>query len=243
MIEEGHVYDQDILRTQHNHEFMNDPDFQAAYARGVQATGMDYQWHWRVHVGLWAAQLAMKLRGDFIECGVAKGFLSSAIMQFLDWSKTGRTFYLLDTFCGTDLRYVTPTELAEGAIEKSRHLTEIGLYPTSPESVIKNFAKWDNVEIIVGSIPETLSRVATKRIAFLHIDMNCTAPEVAALSYFWDDLAPGAPILLDDYAFFGYRQQKLGMDRFAATKNVTVLSLPTGQGLIIKPPGVIARIL
>jgi hypothetical protein len=42
--------------------------------------------------------------------------------------------------------------------------------------------------------------------------------------------------LLDDYAYHGYRQQKLGMDRFAASRGVQVLSLPTGQGLLIKPP-------
>ena len=76
MIEEGHIYDQDSLRSRHNHEFLNDPVFQSAYARGVQATGMDYQWHWRVHTGLWAAHGASQLEGDFVECGVAKGFLS-----------------------------------------------------------------------------------------------------------------------------------------------------------------------
>jgi hypothetical protein len=41
MIEEAHVYDQDGLRSVHNHEFMNDVAFQAAYARGVKAAGMD----------------------------------------------------------------------------------------------------------------------------------------------------------------------------------------------------------
>ena len=49
------VYDQDGLRTVHNHEFKNDPAFRAAYERGVQAVGWDYNWHWRVHVSLWAA--------------------------------------------------------------------------------------------------------------------------------------------------------------------------------------------
>src|SRR4051812_43081056 len=52
------VYDQDGLRTAHNHEFMNDPAFQAAYGRGIQAVGWDYNWHWRIHVGLWAASHA-----------------------------------------------------------------------------------------------------------------------------------------------------------------------------------------
>ena len=55
----NHVYDQDGLRSVHNHEFMGDPDFISAYDRGVEATrGRDYSWHWRVHVGIWASQVA-----------------------------------------------------------------------------------------------------------------------------------------------------------------------------------------
>ena len=112
----------------------------------------------------------------------------------------------------------------------------MGLYPTTADAVIENFNEWQNVKIIVGAIPETLDQIKATAIAYLHIDMNCAPPEVAAITQVWDRLVPGAMILLDDYAYFGYRQQKLAMDAFAETKNVTVLSLPTGQGLMIRPP-------
>lgn len=236
MIEQDHVYDQDMLRSHHNHEFMNDPAFQAAYARGVQATGIDYRWHWRVHVGLWATGCAVKLPGDFVECGVAKGFLSSSIMHYLDWDSTGRTFFLLDTFAGVDERYVTDVELNEGAQEKNQHCIDVGLYPTAADSVVRNFSEWKNVKIIVGPVPETLPQVTAAEIAYLHLDMNCAPPEIAAINDFWDRLVAGAPVLLDDYAYHGYRQQKLAMDDFAAAKGIKVLSLPTGQGLMFKPP-------
>ena len=49
------TYAQDGLVSVHNHEFMNDPAYVAAYARGVKAAGMNYGWYWRVHIGLWAA--------------------------------------------------------------------------------------------------------------------------------------------------------------------------------------------
>ena len=75
-------YNQDGLRSLHNHEFMLDPHFCKAYERGVLACEQDYRWHWRVHVGLWAAYSASKLKGDFVECGVNRGFLRSAIMEF-----------------------------------------------------------------------------------------------------------------------------------------------------------------
>jgi hypothetical protein len=236
VIEEGQVYDQDGLRSIHNHEFMEDPAFQAAYARGVQAAGLDYGWHWRVYTGLWVAQCASKLPGDFVECGVAKGFLSSAIMHLLDWNNTEKTFYLLDTFSGIDQRYVTETELAEGIMDKNRHLIEIGLYPTSPEAVIQNFSEWRKARVIVGPVSETLDQIHSKQIAYLHLDMNCAPPEIAAITQLWDRLVDGAFVLLDDYAYHGYRQQKLAMDAFAASRVVSVLSMPTGQGLILKPP-------
>lgn len=231
-----HVYHQDNLVTPHNHEFMNDPQFVKAYGRGVQAAETDYNWHWRVHVGLWAAKAASHLPGDYVECGVNKGFLSSAIMEMLDWDTTRRRFYLLDTFSGIDPRYISAAEAAEGILDKNAKTIESGFYVTSVDAVHANFSQWENKKIIVGSIPETLGQIDTSQIAFLHIDMNCMPPEVAAIEYLWNHLVPGAFVLLDDYAYVGYRQQKLGMDDFALRHGVQVLSLPTGQGLIVKPP-------
>jgi hypothetical protein len=183
MIDHEHIYDQDELRTRHNHEFMNDPAFQAAYDRGVKATGLNYNWHWRVHVGLWAADCAAKLDGDFAECGVAKGFLSSAIMHHLDWDSLGRTFYLLDTFSGIDERYVSKAELDEGILAKNQLFFDVGLYPTEAAPVIENFSEWKNAKVIVGPVPETLGQIRSRRVAYLHLDMNCAPPEIATIDY------------------------------------------------------------
>lgn len=229
------LYDQDGLRSFHNHEFMSDPNFQRAYARGVRAVGRDFNWHWRVHVGLWASTSAAKLSGDFVECGVGRGFMSSAIMTHLDWNQTGRSYYLLDTFSGIDERYITAEERADGILERNvSHLKE-GIYALDIEGVRQNFSEWKNVNIIVGSVPETVATIPSSRIAFLHLDLNCSLPEVAAAKVLWNRLTPGAFILLDDYAYVGYRSQKIAMDSFANEHEVCVLSLPTGQGLIIKP--------
>jgi hypothetical protein len=228
------VYNQDGLTSIHNHEFMNDADFSAAYQRGVAAAGMDYQWHWRVHVGLWAAYTASKLPGDFVECGVNRGFMSSSIMHYLNWDSVGKTFYLLDTFKGIDERYVTPKELEGGVLEKNKKLIESGGYVRGSDVVRRNFSEWEHIRIIEGAIPETLSGVQAEQVAFLHIDMNCAPPEIAALNYFWERLVTGACVLLDDYAYQGYREQKLAMDELVASKNAKIVSLPTGQGLLIK---------
>ncbi len=232
------LYAQDGLISAHNHDFMRDPVFLRAYGRGRMALGddRDYQWHWRVHVGLWAAATAARLDGDFVECGVNRGFLSSAIMEHLDWDTRGRTFYLLDTFAGLDERFVSEGEIADGALQKSREELNSGFYVSGPDTVIANFAQWKNTRIIVGAIPETLGQVESTRIAYLHLDLNCAPPEVAAAEHFWGRLVPGALVLLDDYAYAGFERQKAGMDDFAARHGVSICSLPTGQGLMVRPP-------
>jgi predicted O-methyltransferase YrrM len=64
--------------------------------------------------------------------------------------------------------------------------------------------------------------------------MNCVIPEQEALKYFWPRLSKGGIVILDDYAWPGHENQKKSHDEFAFQHGIQVLSLPTGQGLIIK---------
>jgi Macrocin-O-methyltransferase (TylF) len=231
------VYASGGLISVHRHAFMDDPLFQRAYQRGVDALGGHdrYRWQWRVHIGLWAAASASRLDGDFVECGVNYGFLSSAVMEFLDWDRLGKTFYLLDTFAGIDPRLITAAERRAGTLDKNQKHLRDGFYVSSVDGVRANFAQWRNQRIIVGAIPETLEQVDARAVAFLHIDMNCAPPEVAALRFFWPRLSPGGFVLLDDYAYRGYEEQHLAMNALASELGVPICALPTGQGLLIKP--------
>jgi hypothetical protein len=229
-------YEEDGLRTIHNHDFLSDPAFRRAYERGVAAAaGMDYGWRWRIHVGLSVASWASRLRGDFVECGVNRGFLSSAIMEYLDWNSLDKTFFLLDTFRGLDERFVSTEEKRQGrALALNAQHLRSGFYVSSVDSVRANFAEWKRVRFVVGSIPETLAQVDAAEIAYLHLDLNCAPPETAASEFFWPRLVAGGFMLLDDYAYKGYHPQKIAMDAFAAKVGAHILSLPTGQGLIVK---------
>ena len=104
------------------------------------------------------------------------------------------------------------------------------------DGVRANFAQWPRARIIEGAVPETLGQVTASRVAYLHLDMNIAPPETAALTYFWEKLSAGAPVLLDDYAYLGHGAQREALDGFARSRRVAICSLPTGQGLIIKPP-------
>ncbi len=223
-------YTEDRLSTWNNHDFVNDPDFVRAYQRGIAATGTDCRWRWRVHFGLWAASHALHLDGAFVECGVNRGFLSSAIMEYLGWNSVDRQFYLFDTFCGLDENHVTKEEKKVGLLK-----SYADAYPECYKSVKHNFSEFKNVHLIRGCVPETLSQVHIPKVSYLSIDMNCVTPEIAAAEHFWDKLVDGGIVLLDDYGGKGHEMQKQAFDCFAADKGVRVLSSPTGQGLLVKP--------
>jgi hypothetical protein len=91
------------------------------------------------------------------------------------------------------------------------------------------------VHIVRGPVPDTLPSANISNVAYLSIDMNCTQPEIDALEYFWPLLVSGGLVVLDDYGFPGHEAQKAGADKVAKSVGVKVLTLPTGQGLLLKP--------
>ncbi|MEO8128176.1 MAG: TylF/MycF/NovP-related O-methyltransferase [Bryobacteraceae bacterium] len=228
-------YSRDGLFTVHNQSFRRDPGFLSAYSRGVQASdGVDPEMEWRVHVALWVARNAARVPGDFVECGVNAGFVSSAIMQRLDWAAVGKQFYLIDTFNGPVVSQFTHEEVKLGRRRLAESAIECGAYVTDLDRVRANYAEWPNVNIIQGMVPDVLNGLAIGKIAFLHLDMNCAYPERAALEHFWERLSPGAMVLLDDYAYVGNDGLAQAIAEAAQSFGADVLSLPTGQGLIMK---------
>ena len=88
--------------------------------------------------------------------------------------------------------------------------------------------------IIKGIVPHTLSKIESKEISYLHIDLNCARPEVEALDFLWSRIGKGSFVLLDDYGYEGHDVQNKAMNEYCSRHDINVLSLPTGQGLIIK---------
>jgi hypothetical protein len=230
----GRYFD-DGLYSVHSDSFRSSASFQRAYARGVQASaGVDPRFEWRVHIALWAASNAARLRGDFVECGVNAGFISSAIMQYLDWDRLGKRFYLVDTFAGPSPDQYSPGEIACGRAEVAANALAAGAYVTDIEAVRRNFSSWRNVRIVQGTVPGILPDIDANAVALLHLDMNCAYPERAALEFFWERMQPGAMVLLDDYCYAGCEEQGRAIQGAAERFGVEVLSLPTGQGLIVR---------
>lgn len=221
-------YCADGIRTRHNHRFVQNEAYQAALRRAAQADPTLAYMRWRLHVALWAASHAVQLEGDFVECGVNRGFLSSGIMQYLDWNRRGRRFFLFDTFQGIDESQLSPSEIELGRIEHSRGFSECH------DHAVSNFAEFDGVHIVRGIVPQSLSTVDIDRVAYLSIDMNCAAADAAAVRHFWPRLSPGGVLLIDDYAYQGYEPTYEVLSQVIRDLGAQVLSLPTGQGLVLK---------
>ena len=65
--------------------------------------------------------------------------------------------------------------------------------------------------------------------------MNNSYAEMSAIKFFFSLVSKGGLILLDDYAYDEmFRSTKNAWDKYAKKKNFDILTLPTGQGLIIK---------
>ena len=218
------TYREDGLCTVHSADFLGDSEFRDAYNAGLtMQPGTEMRW--RSHVAIWAAHQASLLDGDFGECGVNRAFLSTAIMHALDFkNRIDKQFYLFDTFCGLVPEQVTEEDTAARWNE----------YPDVYEYVRTAFADYQNVHVIKGVVPKVLEQHQIDAVAYLSVDMNCAAPEVAAMEHFWPRMVPGGMILIDDYGWSGHEAQKRGADAFASSVGARILSLPTGQGLLIK---------
>ena len=228
-------YAQDGLFSIHNASFRHNPRFHSAYTRGLEASlGIDPHFEWRVHIALWSAARALSVPGDFVECGVNAGFISSAIMNYLDWDSKHRKFYLVDTFTGPMTEQFSADEIASGRLKITQSAMAAGAYVTDVERVRSNFSEWKDAVVVQGAIPEVLASLTIPQVAFLHIDMNCAAPELAALEFFWPRLSQGGVVLLDDYGHSGYESQSKALDVLINRLKAEVLVLPTGQGLVVK---------
>lgn len=217
--------------TQHNVSFIDDPAFQRAYDRAVEAAGDDW-WnvglHFRLHQAIWCATHAMSISGDFVELGTGRGMTMSAVLETLPaWENSGKKLYLCDTFQPFGVDANTGQQIASAGINP--------VYAESLNQVTNTFRKRKNVCLVEGLLPDSLQRLDAQEIAFLHVDLNSAEPEVQSLELLWSRLTSGALVLLDDYAYVGSESQYAAMNHFAESRGVRILTMATGQGLLIKP--------
>jgi hypothetical protein len=152
--------------------------------------------------------VASRVDGDFVECGVNAGFSQLRDSHLPAWPRLRKTFYLVETFDGPPLDQLSEAEVESGAYAKILESVLAGAYLTDLEQIRRNFAEWRCVEVVPGVAPDVLP----------------SGPRIS----------PGGIVLLDDYCRADHEPLGDAMDDLCESLGVEVLSLPTGQGLIVK---------
>ena len=177
----------------------------------------------------WAATHAAKLKGDFVECGVNTGIFSLSVCHFLDFNQLDKSFYLFDTYCGIPEKQMSESEHPFRMMENEL------MYEDCYTIAKSNFSEFDRAMLVKDEVPDSLTKVDIEAVSYLSLDMNIAEPEVAALEHFWDKLVSGGIVIFDDYGWNHYREQYDAINAISKRFGVMVATLPTGQGLLIKP--------
>ncbi len=205
--------------------FLYDEKFMTAFsaAKG-EGDAQDEAKLWRLHTLAWCGNAALNVEGDFVECGVYKGLYSAMLTDYLDWGDIDRRFYLYDTFAGLP---------EDWSSERERESVNVfyewdGTY----ESVCQRFARFSNVDVVRGVVPDIFAERSPKKIAMLHLDLNAAQAEVAALDVLASRLSNGAIVLMDDFGRMEQLSLAEGLMAWWQKNNHHILELPTGQGLV-----------
>jgi O-methyltransferase len=183
-------------------------------------------WHWNLQTVVWAVHQARPVVGDFVELGVFKAHTTTFVADYVGFQDWPRTWWLYDTFDGI------PEDQIDAGWQNSNRLNYEGTFSFEP--VRDSLARFPNIKVIQGRVPEILAEQAPEKIAFLHVDLNNATAEVQALDVLFDRISPGGVIVFDDYCWAISRQQRTAEDAWAAARELKILPLPTGQGLLVK---------
>lgn len=201
--------------------FLEDEDFLAYYRK--YASTLDFSSLDRRYMLDQLAKHAMTLGGgDTAECGVFRGASSYLICQRIQG--TGRLHFLFDSFEGISVPTDEDCGCAWGA----------GEFACSEEQVHETLREFSCAQYYKGWIPDRFDEVSERTFSFVHIDVDLYQPTLDSLVFFYPRMVPGGIILCDDYGMRQAPGAKKAMDDFFVGKQEVIMSLPTGQGLVIK---------
>jgi len=165
-------------------------------------------------------KLSLNLEGDTAECGAYKGASSFLVCEAIKGK--GKTHHIFDSFEGIS----SPME------DDGSHWSK-GDLACSEDIIQENLKEFKNVEYHKGWIPTKFHEVADANFCFLHLDVDLLQPTIDSLDFFYHRMSHGGVILCDDYGINTCPGVKQAMDTFFSDKQESIVSLPTGQGLVI----------
>ncbi len=160
--------------------------------------------------------------GDFVECGVCNGGSAAAIACSL--RSTGRRVWLYDSFQGVP----QPSEI-DGAYAANFSGAWVGRLENVKRAMQIARVPEDDCIIRAGWFKDTFRLPVPQSVAILHIDADWYDSVLLTLNTFYDRVAEGGIIVLDDfghwegcreafYDFISQRHLKPLLERFGHTQ-------------------------
>jgi len=200
------------------------PEFQRYYAlvKGLSLVTADSCFI------LWSlAKQALRIDGEFMECGVYKGGSARMLCQVIEDfdAKKNRRLHLFDTFTGMPKTQEDRDFCREG---------DFG--DTSLKDVAALFRPAAPVEFHSGFIPATFAGFEHTQFAFVHCDLDIYQSVMDCVQFVYPRLNPGGALIFDDYGYMTCTGARDAVDEFFADKPEVPLVLPTAQCVIWKLP-------
>ena len=92
----------------------------------------------------------------------------------------------------------------------------------------RKIESWTGQDAPLSSQPERSYR-------FVHIDLDLYEPTSGAIEYYFSRMVPGGIIICDDYGSLFWPGAKKALDEVGKAHGLKILSLASGQGVLIKP--------
>ncbi|MDP3174793.1 MAG: TylF/MycF/NovP-related O-methyltransferase [Phenylobacterium sp.] len=213
-----------------NPAFVSDAKFMALAEEDLAiAPAGVVNWHWNLQTMLWAAQQAKHVPGDYVELGVYKGHTTQFLSRYLDFAAWDKRWWLYDTFEG----------IPQDQLDRGReHLTAAAYGEAfTYEEVRDRFASSPNITVVKGRVPEVFEETCPDQVSLIHIDLNNSSAEVAALDVLYDRLSPGGIIVFDDFGWATSSAQAKAETDWFQRRDLALFPLPTGQAVFVKPAG------
>ena len=167
----------------------------------------------------------LNLPGEFWECGVYLGGTAEfmALMMANKSDVVPKTLRLFDTFEGM------PETSQEHDVHRKGDFSN-----TNWDIIQQTFARYPNVSLHKGFIPQTFHGLESSKIAFLHCDVDIYQSIVDNLTFCYSRMVTGGIILFDDYGHETCPGARSAVDGFFADKPEEPFVLAGGQAFVVK---------
>lgn len=171
---------------------------------------------------------------DLAECGCFMGhstFMTASLMR--EGGAKG-ALHVFDSFEG--LSKFDDEDMSSFYADDDVRATLRGRFRADEAGVRQRLEGFDFIKFYKGWIPERFGEVAERTFSYVSIDVDMYQPTRDAIAFFYERLAPGGVMYLDDYGYKNFPGARASIDEFLATQTPPSLfmRMPFGSAFLRK---------